>query len=47
MDRKAELEKIIIRAQRNLERTKNFAMRKIEEGIIRKAREELKELEGA
>jgi hypothetical protein len=45
MDRKTELETIIRRAQRNLDRTNNFAMRKIDESIIARAREELKELE--
>ena len=45
MDRIAELHRIIARAQKGLARTNNFAMRKIEESIIRKAREELRELE--
>jgi hypothetical protein len=45
MDRIAELHKIITRAQKNLDRTRNFAMQQIESSIIRRAREELKELE--
>lgn len=48
MDREAriaELKKIIARAKKSLKRSTNYSMNKIDEAIVRRCSEELRELE--